>query len=121
MKIKTIFSLAIFCSSVLLLQLKSQTPTRAWISGTNLFNSQANYGTKGNFSTTNFAGARENSMSWTDSNNNLWMFGGHGYTTTSTQGYLNDLWQYNPTTNQWAWMHGSTTPGDPGNFEMKGF
>ena len=35
---------------------------------------------------------------WTDANNNLWLYGG---------GYLNDLWKYNISTNQWTWMNGN--------------
>jgi hypothetical protein len=33
--------------------------------------------------------------------------GGQGYGLTGTVGYLNDLWEYIPTTNIWTWMSGS--------------
>lgn len=37
----------------------------------------------------------------------LWMFGGYGYGGSSDfVGYLTDLWQYNPTLEQWRWMSG---------------
>jgi hypothetical protein len=37
-------------------------------------------------------------MSWVDSQGELWLFGGQGYDSTSTtgNGYLNDLWRYLP-------------------------
>jgi hypothetical protein len=43
-------------------------------------------------------GGRSNSTHWVDSKNQLWLFGGAGYDSTSTtgNGYLNDLWRYLP-------------------------
>ena len=35
---------------------------------------------------------------WIDSSGNLWLFGGYGYDSTGQLGYLNDLWQYDPST-----------------------
>jgi hypothetical protein len=37
-------------------------------------------------------------MSWVDSRGELWLFGGQGYDSTSSNGngYLNDLWRYLP-------------------------
>ncbi len=37
------------------------------------------FGTQGNPSSSNVPGAREHSISWIDSNDNLWLFGGYGY------------------------------------------
>ena len=37
-------------------------------------------------------------VSWVDGTGNLWLFGGIGG--------LNDLWEYNPATNLWAWISG---------------
>jgi N-acetylneuraminic acid mutarotase len=69
------------------------------------------YGTLGTPAAGNFPGARIAATSWTDSNGNLWLFGGDGIDSVGVQdnGYLNDLWEYNPATNQWAWMAGSST------------
>ena len=53
-------------------------------------------------------------MSWTDSSGNLWLFGGSGYDTNGTTGTLNDLWEYDPATNDWTWMGGSDTIGANG-------
>jgi Galactose oxidase, central domain/Kelch motif len=43
-------------------------------------------------------GGRSNSTHWVDLNNQLWLFGGLGYDSTSTtgNGYLNDTWRYLP-------------------------
>jgi hypothetical protein len=43
-------------------------------------------------------GGRSNATHWVDGNGQLWLFGGAGYDSTSTtgNGYLNDLWRYLP-------------------------
>jgi len=48
-------------------------------------------------------------VSWTDSNGNFWLFGGYGFDSGGNYGSLNDLWEFNPTTNEWTWMGGSST------------
>ena len=65
------------------------------------------YGTLGQFAPGNVPGSRDYSIGWTDKSGNLWLFGGQGYDATGTQGYLNDVWEFNPSTRQWAWMGGS--------------
>ncbi len=46
-------------------------------------------------------GGRSNATHWVDGNGQLWLFGGAGYDSTSTtgNGYLNDMWRYLPYTN----------------------
>ncbi len=40
----------------------------------------------------------------------MWLFGGQGYDSTgSNEGILNDVWEYDPATSEWAWMGGSST------------
>jgi len=73
------------------------------------------YGTLGVPAAGNVPGGRQYSVSWIDSSGTLWLFGGEGYASTqSAFGYLNDLWQYNPTTKTWTWMSGSNTLGVKG-------
>src|SRR5215469_7982788 len=43
---------------------------------------------------------------WTDNNGNFWLFGGSSYDTSGYAVALNDLWQFNPSSNEWAWMGG---------------
>ena len=60
-------------------------------------------------STTNIPGSRYGAVSWTDKNRNLWLFGGQGYDSVGNEGYLNDLWEFNSSTGEWAWLGGSNT------------
>ena len=90
--------------------------------------SPAPYGTVGVPSTANAPGARTNAVSWIDSGGNLWLFGGQGYDSTGTGGYLNDLWEFNPTSKTWTWVSGSSTlelfadglRGEPGVYGTQG-
>jgi hypothetical protein len=91
----------------------------AWMGGTALAtcgvpcNANPVYGTLGLPEVGNIPGPREGSASWTDSTGNFWLFGGFGTGSATSFGYLNDLWEYFPATNQWAWMGGSSTvPND---------
>ena len=67
------------------------------------------YGTLGTPAATNIPGGRGGPASWTDSSGNLWLFGGVGFDANGDSGWLNDLWEFNPSTNEWAWMGGSST------------
>jgi len=69
------------------------------------------YGTFQTPSAGNLPGSRTEAVSWTDSKGNLWLFGGLGYDSEYARGQLNDLWEFSPSTNEWAWMGGSSTTG----------
>jgi hypothetical protein len=95
-----------------------------WVNGSNFVNQHGTYGTIGIGSSSNVPGARSSAVSWTDASGNFWLFGGYGYDSAGTQGYLNDLWEYGG--GEWTWMGGSNlanpdavygTQGvaDPGN------
>ncbi len=77
-----------------------------WISGGNTDNAAGVYGVQGTAAAGNVPGARYAASSWIDASGNLWLFGGYGYAAAGTVGKLNDLWQYNPTTNEWTWISG---------------
>ena len=100
------FFVALFITTITGINAQSSTII-TWISGPNTSEQLGIYGTLGIASTSNIPGARENSISWIDSSNHLWLFGGNGYSTTITQGRLNDLWKYNISTNEWTWVSGS--------------
>ena len=75
------------------------------------------YGSLGIASATNVPGGRFSAQTWVDKSGNLWLFDGDGYDSTGAGGYLNDLWEFNPTlgtTGEWAWMGGGTTVGRTG-------
>jgi N-acetylneuraminic acid mutarotase len=67
------------------------------------------YGTLGVSSTGNSPGSRDQAISWTDNSGNLWLFGGFGVDANNGLGELNDLWEFNPSSNEWTWMSGSST------------
>jgi len=88
-----------------------------WMHGPGVASVAGSYGVQGVSSPTNLPPGRyETSASWVDNAGNLWMFGG-GVST----GQINDMWRYNPTTNQWTWMKGPQTAGNiAGNYGTKG-
>ncbi len=70
------------------------------------------YGTSQKFAAGNIPGSRINAASWTDSNGNLWLFGGQGFDSANNFDDLNDFWEFNPTlgtSGEWAWMGGGST------------
>jgi N-acetylneuraminic acid mutarotase len=84
----------------------------AWMGGDSNFDSLSIYGTYGVLgqpAAGNFPGWRVSEATWTDANGNFWLFGGQGYAASGIGGVLNDLWEFNPSTNIWAWMGGSST------------
>jgi hypothetical protein len=86
-----------------------------WMSGSDQLNVVGIYGTKGVPSPLNVPGARsETSSAWTDSLNNLWLFGGVGGS------FLNDLWRYSITSNEWTWISGSNLPNAVSIYGIKG-
>ncbi len=92
-----------------------------WMSGSNTSAQLGAYGIKGIPAAANVPGARQGSISWTDSDGNFWLFGGLGYGTTTTSGHLNDLWRYDPITNEWTWMRGSKTVRPGWHLRNQGF
>lgn len=79
-----------------------------WIKGSSTANQLGIYGTQGVSNPANTPGSRGYGTGWIDANDNLWLFGGLGNGETAN-GYLNDLWKYNPNTNEWTWMKGYKT------------
>jgi N-acetylneuraminic acid mutarotase len=90
-----------------------------WKKGDSIINQFGVYGTQGVPDVTNKPGARIGTVSWTDTSGNLWLFGGSGYAASSTGG-LNDLWKYDPHTNQWTWMKGDNIPDQIGVYGTQG-
>jgi len=91
----------------------------AWMSGSNNGGQPATYGTLGKPAATNIPGWREEAVTWTDENGNLWLFGGNGIDAVGNQGSLNDLWEFDLSrgwghSGEWVWMGGSNTVGNNG-------
>src|SRR5436190_18258135 len=73
-----------------------------WMKGDNTSNRYGVYGTMGTPAAANKPGGREGcGQNWTDNSGNLWLFGGGGLS-SSANGQLNDLWKYDPLTNNWT-------------------
>ena len=90
-----------------------------WVGGSNTVPAEfaglpGVYGDLGVPAPGNLPGSRSGASTWTDQGGNLWLFGGSGVDATGAAGYLNDLWEFKPSLNQWAWMGGSSTIGSNG-------
>jgi hypothetical protein len=66
-----------------------------WLSGSSTVNQDRLYGTQGALFPGNRPGGRDLLSGWTDSNGNLWLFGGYGLA-GGAEGDLSDLWTYMP-------------------------
>lgn len=78
-----------------------QPGTWTWVKGSNTGSPNGIYGTLTRPYLTYYIwspGGRSNATHWIDSNGQFWLFGGEGYDSTSTtgNGYLNDMWRYLP-------------------------
>lgn len=91
----------------------ASTGNWTWVSGNSQANGTGVYGTKGTASSTNIPGGRLNAMGWIDSNDDLWLFGGNGFDKNQSLGRLNDLWKYDVSADEWTWMKGQKTEGNP--------
>jgi hypothetical protein len=81
---------------------KFEISTSTWIfvgGGNQICGGAGNYGTEGKPAPGNWPGCRSMGASWTDLSGNLWLFSG-------INGYA-DLWEYNKSLGEWAWMSGS--------------
>jgi hypothetical protein len=85
----------------------------AWMGGSSQLNQSGIYGNEGTPAAGNIPGSRSSMVSWTDTSGDLWLFGGQGYDSNATPGDFNDLWEFNPSTNEWAWIDGSSTVSAP--------
>jgi PKD repeat protein len=74
-----------------------------WMKGSSLPGQSATYGTKGVEAPGNTPGSRMAYSHWVDGTGNLWLFGGYD----GGANFFNDMWKFNPSTNNWTWMNGS--------------
>lgn len=81
-----------------------------WVSGPNTSGVQGTYPAQpGVAQAGSVPGARYQAVSWVDSSGRLWLFGGFGFDSTGAQGYLNDLWMFDPSSGLWTWVGGSNS------------
>jgi len=91
-----------------------------WVSGSNTGDQKGTYGTQGTAAPTNVPGGRFAAIPWLDSSGKLWFFGGCGYDSGGSRGWLNDLWNFVPTTLLWTWISGSDIGGRAGTYGTLG-
>ena len=80
--------------------------TWTWITGSNKSDQSGVYGMEGTSVPGNVPGARTASVAWTDISGNFWLLGGYGFDAVGTYGFLNDLWEFDSTSNTWTWVSG---------------
>jgi N-acetylneuraminic acid mutarotase len=118
-------SVALWAQSFVCTAANAQANEWTWVEGSGAAGGAGVYGTLGTAAAGNIPGARSSAVTWTDSSGNLWLFGGAGVDANGTDGVLNDLWEFNPTANQWTWIGGSSTvpaanSGQPGVYGTLG-
>ncbi|MBL7931254.1 MAG: T9SS type A sorting domain-containing protein [Bacteroidia bacterium] len=91
--------------------LKSQVYSATWVKGSAVLDQLSVYGNPGTPANANTPGARDGAASWTDASGNFWLMGGLGFDYSNSYAILNDLWKYNPATNQWTFMKGDSLGG----------
>lgn len=90
-----------------------------WKQGSISNDAKGIYGTLGSPAPANQPGSRMGACTWKDKQGNFWMFGGNGFSESSS-GLLNDLWKYNPASNQWTWMGGDKNVNNTGHYGILG-
>jgi uncharacterized delta-60 repeat protein len=86
-----------------------------WLGGSSSSLAVGAYGTQGVPSTSNRIGSRRHGTTlWSREDGTVWLFGGYGFDSNPSMFEMpqNDLWRFQPATNEWTWMAGSSL----GNF-----
>jgi Galactose oxidase, central domain len=78
-----------------------------WMAGSTMADAQGAYGAIATMGIGNIPGARINATSLIDKSGKFWLLQGFGIDSTGANGLLNDVWKFDPSTNEWAWMGGS--------------
>src|SRR5689334_1296619 len=91
----------------------SQGGVWTWISGDSAINGPGIYGTQGIPSVNNHPPPLYEYSEWKDLQGNFWVYGGW-------DPQYNDLWKYNPITNEWTWVKGDQTGNLPPVYGTQG-
>jgi N-acetylneuraminic acid mutarotase len=94
--------------------------TWTWISGGSAADLAGTYGALGAADPSNTPGSRLGAVSIVDASGRLWLFGGFGHDAAGAEGWLGDLWMFDPATTEWTWVFGSDTNGQEGVYGTKG-
>jgi N-acetylneuraminic acid mutarotase len=89
-------------------ELNLSTQEWTWISGSNQEGERGVYGILGTPSATTVPGSRMHAAGWVDHGGRLWLFGGSYLDAGQNWHAYDDLWMFDPSTNLWSWMGGSS-------------
>jgi hypothetical protein len=89
-----------------------------WVKGPNTVSNSGIYGTRGVAAANNNPGGRQLPITWTDTDGNLWLFGGYGFDSAGTFLPMNDVWKYSAS--QWTWAGSSSLGGQKGTYGTMG-
>lgn len=82
-----------------------------WMKGSNLLNPGGTFGTKGIEDSANNPVGRLSYTKWKGKDNNFYLFAGG-----NSSNARNDVWRYNPFTNNWTWLSGSNVANHMGTY-----
>jgi len=91
-----------------------------WVSGSDAIEEAGTYGTKGEAAAENVPGARSQALAWADADGLFWIFGGNGIVDSDTEGRLDDLWKFDPSTSEWTWVAGYALTNVSGAYGTQG-
>lgn len=84
-----------------------------WVKGPSTVDFEGNFGTQGVEAASNLPPAKTfGGASWVDLDGKFWMYGGENGDNYN-QNANNDLWKYDPATNNWTWVKGSMVDDPP--------
>ena len=100
----------------------------SWMGGPNApggDNDPGEYGIEGTAAAANNPPSRNDARVAVDPAGKLWLFGGYGLQAgpgafDDGPGVFNDLWRFDPATDQWTWMSGSQGPDGAGTYGTQG-
>lgn len=90
-----------------------------WMKGDKISLSYGVYGSLGIPAVNNTPGGRRTNRSYIDGAGKFYLFGGTGYD-ASSYGTLNDLWKFDPLSNQWTWLLGDNIINQDGIYGTQG-
>jgi gliding motility-associated-like protein len=102
--------------SLFTIHCQAQQGQWTWMNGSNVGNQTGSFGAQGTFAAGNTPPGLFEACEWTDLNGNFWLFGGMDF----TNGLFQTLWEFKPSTNQWAWISGTDVINQAGVYGVQG-
>jgi hypothetical protein len=80
-----------------------------WMGGSSSVGQRGLYGSFGSAGPANIPGGRDSAATWTDTGGDFWLFGGESFDANGNFGLMDDIWEFDRSTDEWTWMGGSNT------------